>query len=206
MELTDEEANFVKITKVVLEIVPKYLRECFKQQWNKKYPSHQWQSNKVSGNFLFGELGCGIKSNKSREVYVNKLREGNEQQWDTTTLVFAMVQSGLSLIDGCRPKNDRISPLRISEEIEIVRDVRNSVFAHASTMSCSNEDFACIIARIRCVARNIFIQGAEKEIENVENSPLETQMTTHLKLQLNLEKSRNREFNELACDVEGMFS
>ena len=204
MELTDEETNFVKITKIVLEIVPKYLRECFKQQWNKKYPNQQWQSNTVSGNFLFGELGCGIKSNKSREVYIDKLREGNEQQWDTTTLVFAMVQSGLNLIDGCRAKDQRSSPLRISEELEIVRDVRNSVFAHACNMSCSNEDFTCIIARIKCVARNIFIQGAEDEIENIEKSQIETQMTAHLKMQLDLERSHKKELNELLCEVRGI--
>jgi len=45
MELSDEEENFTKIAKLVLDVFPNYLRKCFIEQWNNKFPSQKWQSD-----------------------------------------------------------------------------------------------------------------------------------------------------------------
>ena len=50
--------------------------------------------------------------------------------WDPTVLFFIFLNAGLKLIDGARPANARIAPYGISEELESLRNVRNTCFAH----------------------------------------------------------------------------
>jgi len=195
MELSVEETNYMKITKIVIETIPKYLRRCFIQQWNLKYPKKKWKSDNASGIFLFNQLPDKIKNNKSNETSMDKIKTGNEQQWDTSTLVLVMLNSGLKLIKGVRPSKERSTPLRISEEIDVIRDIRNLHFAHASNMSCSSDDFTKIMTDIKSTARNIFSKDAEKEIDEIEKSQIETKMSTELRRQLDIEIDSNRELN-----------
>lgn len=202
MALTDEEENFVKITKIIVEIIPKYLRKCFVEKWNRKYPNQPWQSDNASGSFLFSELSKTVQTNKKREKEIEKMKEGNEQTWDTTTVVFALLDAGLNLIQGSRPKDQRSSPFRISEEVEVVRDIRNSFFGHVPNMSCANTDFSDIIVKVKIVAKNIFCQDAVDEVENVEKSHIETKIAIQLQKQLDVEINRNKDFNQLVSEIE----
>ena len=197
MELSVEETSFIKITKIVIEIIPKYLRMCFIKEWNRKYPENKWSSDDASGKFLFDQLPEGIQNNKSHEMSFEKIKTGDEKNWDTTTLVLVMLNSGLKLIKGVRPSQDRSTPLRISEEIDVIRSIRNSHFAHASSMSCSSDDFTKIMTDIKSTARNIFDKEAENEILGIEKSQIETKMTSELRKQLYMEINRNREFYTL---------
>lgn len=194
MDLSVEETNYMKITKIVIETIPKYLRRCFIQQWNLKYPKKKWKSNNASGIFLFNQLPDKIKNNKSNEMSIDKIKTGNEQLWDTSTLVLVMLNSGLKLIKGVRPSKERSTPLRISEEIDVIRDIRNLHFAHASNMSCSSDDFTKIMTDIKSTARNIFSKDAEKEIDEIENFEIETSIATELKRELEIEINTNKEF------------
>ena len=195
MELSVEETNYMKITKIVVETIPKYLRRCFIQQWNKKYPKKKWKSGSTSGMFLFNQLPEKIKNNKNNETSIDKIKAGNELMWDTSTLVLIMLNSGLKLIKGVRPSKDRSTPLRISEEIDIIRGIRNLHFAHASSMSCSSDDFTKIMTDIKSTARNIFDENAEEEINEIERSEIETKMTTELRNQLEVEINSHRELD-----------
>ena len=196
MQTSDEEENFIKITKLVLDIFPKYLRKCFIEQWNKKYPSQPWQSDNASGTFFFNSLPPKVKANKSRQIYMDKLKDGNEQEWDTTTVVYALIDTGLQLVEGSRPKDQRNHPLRISEQIETIRDVRNFV-AHASSMLCSPTKFTEILTEIKSKAIDIFDANAVQEIVAIETSQIESQMAVELKKQLEVEKQRNKDFDQL---------
>ena len=195
MELSIEEINFIKITKIVIEIIPKYLRICFIQQWNKNYPNMKWDSDNTSGIFLFDQLSDKIKNNKGYEMSLEKIKTVNEKSWDTSTLVLVMLNSGLKLIKGVRPSNERSNPLRISEEIDVIRSIRNLHFAHASSMSCSSADFTKIMTDIKSIARNIFDRDAEKAIDEIEKTQIETKMSTKLRKQLHMEITHNREFD-----------
>ena len=202
MQSSDEEENFIKITKLVLDIFPKYLRKCFINQWNKKYPNQKWQSDNASGTFFFNSLPSGVKTSRSRKKEIEKLKDGNEQEWDTTTVVYALLETGLQLVEGSRPKDQRNDPLRISEQIEIIRDVRNFV-AHASSMLCSPTKFTEILTEIKSKATDIFDTNAVQEIEDIETSQIESQMAVELKKQLEVEKQRNKDFDELFKYLKG---
>ena len=200
MELTPEEENFIKVTKMILEVIPKYLRQLFIEKWDHKYKNQKWQSGSVSGKFLIGKLPNAVKNDWRNTVYVENMKVGDEKNWDTTTLVFALLFSQLNLIPVRRQKVHRSPPLRISEEIDIIREVRNEFLAHFKSMKCSSTTFQDITSKIRSVARSIFDINAEIEINTIVRSQITTKMTDQLKNELVVEKNRN---DELGKVIEG---
>jgi len=175
-ESTVKEVNFVKITKIVLDVLPKYLRKCFIEHWNRKYSANQWKSDERSGQFLINQMPTKAKK-KTTKVVLEKLSEGNEEKWDTNILVYVMLFSDLDLVPKCRAKEERVPPLLISEEIDIIRDERNKAFAHAKTMVYSSDEFINTIAELKSVAKNIFEKGADNEIDSIAKSQTRMQMS-----------------------------
>ena len=203
MELSDEEANFVKISKAILDLVPKYIRSSFKTKWNEKHPEMEWQSDSASGEFLFDNLPEKVKKEKRNEIYISNLKKGNEQEWDTTTLAFVMLKSGLGLTKPCRAKDQRKKPLLISEAIDIIRETRNACFAHAKSMSCPTDVFASVMKDIKNAAICL-ADDAEKEIDELVSYPqIEVKMIVQLMNQVEIEKSCQ---NELKSILTGKFS
>jgi len=188
MEISSEEANFVKISKAILDFVPKYLLQCFIKIWNEKYQNRKWQSDNESGEFLVSELTDRIKNDKRNKIYIDHLKNLSEKQWDTTTLVFAMLYSGLSLTEPCRRQGQRKEPLRISEAIDVIRKARNTYFAHAERMACPSDEFERVMKDIKNAARYL-ADDAEREIEELIKSQIKM-MTEEQMKQVREEKSR----------------
>ena len=191
MTLSDEEENFMKISKIVLNIIPKHLRQLFKTKWNDKYPREEWQSNEASGN----DLMTKIRNVNSR--YAEKLKAGDEKEWDTTILVYIFLYSGLCLIESDREKIWRVGPLPLllSEEIDILRETRNNVFGHLPNMSCSSIEYEMIEDKLKRIARKIFGADAEKEIDGISELPTGKQQVDELRCKLQEENIRNEEFH-----------
>ena len=203
MELSVEETNFVKSSTVVLDVVPQYLRSAFKKKWNEKYPEKQWQSNIASGEFLLNELPEKVKKEWRNGIYVRNLRQGNEKEWDTTTLAFAMLKSGLGLTMPCRPKEQRMEPLHISEAIEIITETRNILITRATNMSCPAEVFEKVMKDIKYAARYL-AEDAEREINEVVSlSKIEMKLIVQLMIQVKEEESRQSELEDF---LKGKFS
>jgi len=197
MALSNEKENFVKIARIVLDVVPHYLRKLFITKWEEKYPNEKWQSNNTSGDALVAKVA------KVNNNYADKLKAGDEQKWDTTILVYVFLYSGLNLIDPCRePKQARVPPLRISEEIDIIRETRNEFFGHATQMSCLSHDFTAIVDKLKGIAKNIFGTDAEKEIDDIRKVSIETKSTANLRQRLEEEKNRNDQFNQSLKEVK----
>ena len=196
MEISSEEENFIKLAKIFLDAAPRYLRELFIDKWNQKHPNKKWQSDNEHGALLIEELPPAIRNNNKNNLYLKKMKSGNEKDWDTTTLVFVMLFSQLNLIEGCRPKHQRSSPLHISEEIDIIRETRNKFFAHASSMKCSSDTFKDIVSKMKTVAKNVFGGDAENEISRIEKLPVKVVLTDQQKQQLDVEKNGSYELEK----------
>jgi len=176
MELTEEKENFVKLSHIVLDIIPIYLRIMFKDKWNEKYPSSKWTSDAKSGNTLCNKVSDGFYASKSNQEYIPRMRSGNEEEWDTTTLLRVILYSGMNLIEGCRPKEERSSPLRVSEGLEVIREIRNSAIAHTRGMSCSSEEFERTMADLKSVVGSLFGKDAEFKINEIAKSPIDMEI------------------------------
>ena len=189
MDLSVEEANFVKISNIFLGIIPKYLRKFFIKQWNERYPNQKWQTGKVSGQLLLNELPEIFKKDEhsmSKRI-INHLSTGNEEKWDTTILLFAILYSGLKLVEKSRQKAKRTYPLLASEEIEAIKEKRRSAIIHVDSMLYSSSDFRSTIAELKNAAKNIFGEDAVREITEMENAKVEMRISEDVKQQLHNE-------------------
>ena len=177
MVFVEEGENFVKLSYVILDIGAKHLRQLFKRKWDEKYPDQSWGSNDVSGSHLYSELSNEVVKCKSKQVYIEKWRRGKDHEWDTTTLVKVLLDSGLNLVQGCRPEGQRTNPLRVSEHISIIRNIRNNFFAHLPSMSCPNDEYIRVITDLKSTSKSLFGEEVENEIIKIENSPIGNKIT-----------------------------
>ena len=180
MESSPERDNFVKLSYILLEVVAQHLREYFVKQWDQKYPNEKWHDDITKKNLKLQSLLVTRDGGQRQDTYSQKIRRGDEQEWDITTIIRALLDSGFKLMEGCRPIDERTIPLRESEEIEIIRGIRNADYGHISSMSCLFDEFFDIMAKIKSVARNLFGKDAEKEIYKIEMSPSTPNMREHV--------------------------
>ena len=160
MELHKEKENYLKISEIVLEIVPKYLRILFKELWDRKYPEMMWQSSEASGEFLGKELGDKFFEDKKNKDCASLILKGNEQDWDTTMLARVMLDNKLDLI-----QNDS----KVRQRVENLKKIRNDSFRRLSKVSYPSDRCADVIGAIKTEVKSLFGEDAEKEIHRAEN-------------------------------------
>ena len=171
MEQSFEKDNFIKLSYALLNVVAKHLREHFIKLWDQKYPNERWHHDIAKRNLKLQNLLVTRDGNQRQDVYSQKILKGNENEWDISVLIRALLDSGFDLMEGCRNQEDRSIPLRESEEICIIRDIRNKDYAHLPGMLCSFDDFNRLMTIIKQVAQNVFGSDAAKEIYRIEVSP-----------------------------------
>ena len=194
LDLSTEKSNFVKVEKVLLNVVPKYLRQLFKEQWNRNYPDQEWDRSDASRSLLLKKLSDLRNSDTD---FKKKLTTGNEQNWDAATLFLILLDSSLTLSTNGKMR----------EDIKMLKAIDSSFFADKSKASMSSEDFEEKMGKIKSIARRIFNENAEKEVNDIENSPEERKMKIKLRQLLAKEKSRKRDTDQSKKILEkGKFS
>ena len=186
MELNDEEKHFVKLVKIIIDVLPKHLRAFFVDKWNTKYPTSQWTNDAASGQLLHDAI---LQRNRLgfHDPLGQMILTGDIETWDSTTLFFVLLSAKLNLIDAPRRKNNRNPPFNESENINRLREIRNTFFGHVPNMSISAAEFRNISAELEAIAKDVFGNGAEKEIHQIVNSQAGTSLSEPLKSQLGIE-------------------
>ena len=174
MELSPENENHVKLSYILLNVVAKHLRTYFVKLWDEKYPDEKWMDDVVKRNLKLQSLIV-------KDAFTRKILNGNHEEWDTSTLLEVLSDSRFKLIEGYRPHGKSSNQFVASEGLEPLREIRNGLSDHVSSMAYSFEKFKETMTRIKNVARNIFGEDAEREIEELEISPLTPMMIDHLK-------------------------
>ena len=201
MVLEKEEQNFVKLAKVILDIIPKHLRIYFVGKWNSKF-SQKWNSDGESGTIIQSNIPKKNRNSSYRSIE-KKLLYGDEEKWDTTVLMFVLLFSGLELIEDCRKKEERNDPLRESEEIDKIREIRNSCFAHAESMRCPDSEFEKMIGNIKFTVERLFGHSARAEICDIESSSIGNKITNQLREQLEEQIRCNETIQEMVSNFTG---
>ena len=160
MNLSKEKENYIKMSEIVLEIIPKYLRILFKEHWDKKYPEMKWQSDNASGKLLGRELGDKFLNNRMNKDYAPKLLAGNEQKWDTTILAKVMLEHKLNLFP---------EECKFRKGVEKLKKRRNESFGHLPKASCQDQEFAKFIEEVKAEVKGLFGEDAVSEIDQIAN-------------------------------------
>ena len=176
MELSSEKDHFVKLSYILLDVVAQHLREYFVKLWDRKYSKEKWHDDVARRNLKLQSLLVTAFGRQKQDISSLKILKGNEQDWDITTSIKAILDSGLKLIEGCRPLDQRRPPLRDSEELEILRGVRNSDYAHLPRMSCASDEFIDIMIKVKSAVKNLFGGDTEREIYRIEISSITAPM------------------------------
>ena len=191
MDLDEDNENFFKFASIVTDAVPKSLRKFFVEKWNQKFPRNTWESGKTSsGDDIIAKIKA--VNNNRKPQYEDKLRSGNENDWDTTVLMYVLDFSKLTLITASDKMN-----------LDKLRKFRNECFAHVPKMVCPSYLFAQKASEIKVIAKAMFGEDAENEIDKILNSRITTEMSRNLEQQLITEQARNKEFEQFVSNIEG---
>ena len=194
MELKDEDENFVKLVKIIIEVLSKHLRALFVDKWNTNNPTQQWANDAASGQLLHNAIPQKVK--KDKRIFHITLEQmilaGDIEEWDPTALIFVFLNAKPNLIGTCRPKKQRNPPFTEIEKIDRLREIRNKFFGHVPYMSVSDVEFGNISTELKAIVKDVFGNTAENEIDQIMNSPITTPLSEQLKSQLQKEFQFNQ--------------
>ncbi len=194
--LTNEQENFVKISKIILDVLPTKLRQYFKDKWDETYHNNNWDDTSKSSQFLVSLIPSNVKKNPHNKRNVDYLKtNGDTSDWDPTLLFFVLLYSGLQLITPCRKKAQRNIPLFDSEVIDILREIRNGCFAHLKDMSLPSVEFQTVVGDLNTVC-TLFGPDCKREVDEIVQSKVHTQLSEQLMEQLKTQEKSNEEFNK----------
>ena len=153
------------------------------QEWNNLFPSYPWQNNTASGaQLLAEEMPTSRRSRLYDPMYCNEYRHiknhlssGDVENWDITTLAFA-----LSYSHALSPVRSRVNirGKKILNAIHQIREVRNTVSAHASKASISYSTLKKSVT-ILIQAVEDLLRKSDPLVENLRQMLTETEFTTN---------------------------
>ena len=200
MDLTKEGENFVRLAKIILEVIPGNLRILFENEWNKKFQNNPWDNTPASGSFMVKEINkTGVKLQPGIK---KALDTGDKSQWDPTTLFFVLLYSELKIIPKTRSPTQRKPPLSVSEEIDKLRDIRNGSFGHLASASIDDANYHKVISKIEQIFKNLSWMQGLQDIQTIKSTPVTTSEMEALKKKLEEEKKRNDELMAIAKKVQ----
>ena len=138
------ELRFFRLTKGLVDYSTEALRIVFKREWDYRYPATPWRDDHTSGALFLAEESRAPGSRLYDPAYSaeyqpikNNFSFGDVEEWDVTTLVFALKFSR-ALAPGRSSHYGR----RIGNAIHDLKQVRNEVIAHARKVSLSRSTFS----------------------------------------------------------------
>ena len=153
------------------------LRKVFIQEWNSLYPSTPWRNNSTNGSqFLAKEKA---ESRLYHPAYCrdyqhikNNLSCGNVEEWDVTTLAFALKYS--NALTQSRSSRRRRGILGAVHQL---KDVRNKLIAHAPKSAISQGKFKRNI-NILLQAVGVLVTNSDPLVEKLQTLKNETEFLT----------------------------
>ncbi|XP_065055620.1 NACHT, LRR and PYD domains-containing protein 14-like isoform X2 [Rhopilema esculentum] len=173
MERAEKQENFFKLVLIIVDIIPKHLRNLFKDSWLQNY-GQPWGDNRQAGDKMKREIAKFGGTYPNPDVEQN-VTNGETEKWDCSTLFFALIFSKLDLLSG-------ESRIRINN----IRAVRNQCFAHSSKAEIPSDIFAQLVEDLAKIFR--YFGWDEKEITSIPRIPLTTTDLILKKAEIMIEK------------------
>ena len=176
---SDGELRFFRLAKGVVDFSTAALRKVFIQEWNSLYESSPWQNNTTSGTQLLAEERAPLRESRlydpaySRDYQHIKdnLSSGNVEEWDVTTLVFALKYS-----HALSPSRSSLRGGRILDAVNQLKRVR-ALIAHAHKSAISQSKFKRNID-ILSQAVEVLVKNSDPLVEKLHLLRSETEFLT----------------------------
>ena len=166
------ELRFFRLTKGLVDYSTEALRTVFQQEWDYLYPATPWRNDPANGQQLLVEERARGSRLYDPAYFVeykpikDNLDTGDVQEWDVTTLVFALKYS--HALSGSRlSRRGRI----IGNALYQIKEVRNYVIAHAKRTSISRKSFERHINTLLQAVEDLLTNSHSlvKKLELLEN-------------------------------------
>lgn len=174
---SDGELRFFRLAKGLVDHSTVALRKVFIQEWNSLYPSTPWQNDSTSGSQLLAEERAESRLydpayRRDYQHIKDNLSRGNVEEWDVTTLVFALKYTK-ALTQSRSSRRGR----RILDAIHQLKEVRNSLIAHAWKSAISQSKFKRNID-ILSQAVGVLVTNSDPLVEKLQTLKNETEFLT----------------------------
>eukprot|EP00112_Aurelia_sp_Birch-Aquarium-sp1_P009088 Seg202.11 transcript_id=Seg202.11/GoldUCD/mRNA.D3Y31 product="NACHT LRR and PYD domains-containing protein 1b allele 4" protein_id=Seg202.11/GoldUCD/D3Y31 len=174
MEISKERGRFYKVATILLEDIPRNLRNVFKQSWNKKF-SLPWGNDEASSKRFQTELQ-NSKTNFQNNTIKNCVCKGDILTWDCTSLFSVLIFSKLNLLT----KDER-------QHVDNLRGMRNELF-HKNVAELSTNEFDSIFAALE--VEYTFFGWNTSNIKMIKTSQLKIEDEPQLVSDIKAEKQR----------------
>ncbi|XP_072036639.1 uncharacterized protein [Amphiura filiformis] len=175
--------NYFKLAYILLEIVPKHLRELAKVEWDTRYTSTPWNDDEPSRLNLKNEERSGQNWRRNKQ---NIPKSGDRNDWDPTTLFFVLLYSRAINL----PKTSSLYP-----HIDRLREIRNKHFGHVKDTSLDTADFETLYSDIEACMKGLNGPAVlMKQMKDIKtgSTPL-TDADVHRLLKMVLEMQENHQ-------------
>ena len=163
--LTSETENFFRYAQIVLDDVPKYLRDLFKDEFQKKY-GNVWVDNGTSGKDFVKDANL-IKVAKKK---IGTVKRGNTEEFDSTLLSSCLLDGGVFQLDP-----------QVRKHVSDLKSMRNDV-VHATAAALPVVDYQKAIYNLEVIYRDL--HWDDTELKRCAYNPLWTTECVHLQEEL----------------------
>ena len=187
MDNSKEMYNYFKLVHIVVNLVFDVMREVFKDEWDRRYPSVPWQDNPASKReFRLRQPPHGVADKIGQRNFKNLMNtSGNRKEWDITLLCYTLLNS--------KPINLKTSTI-VGGVIDKLRTIRNDVM-HIKEEKLSDADFKNIYSQIKGELFKLLplCQKHYSKLKNIKKDKLPPDVIAELKVEIAKEKQKQKE-------------
>ena len=160
-----------------MDVIPKGLRDLFKDLWNSKYPHTPWDDRPGSGQaFLRNE-----RSQAVRKTVNQSMIHGDSNKFDGTTLFSILLYSSQKF---CQDQSN------IKTNIDKLRLIRNNCFAHLPSASLTDQEYQTLLAEVKSIFSGL--GWPITSVCDIEQNSISTSKVKQLEDELIAEGKRNK--------------
>ena len=188
MEYTSEQLNYFRICYIAFHLIPKGLRQVFKQEWDFLYKTTpgEWKDTPKNGSDFYNKESRKSCSKNSR--YLATIQNGNTAEWDCSCLFFVILFSD---------SIDTTLSAAIKKEVDDLRLVRNDI-AHISEAKLTDAEFKGYVGRVLLAFNSLSLPISDIEAVKNQTSFPTAEVNNLMAQAANLQS----ELEEVKCDLQ----
>ena len=183
--LTPDQENFWRLIHILWDDVPRMLRVFFKSKYHQRF-NIAWGDNQPSGEFFTANFPNSNTRYIGQHI-IDTIRQGDTALYDCTALFTCLLYSGTEILLPKPRHGTRTPPIRDSERVDELREMRNEL-AHSTSASVPSATFIQKLALLNTIYAQL--QWNPTVMRQWAQDPVVTAECTRLNQLLDAERQR----------------